>query len=238
MTISSTQNKVAIGGNGINTSFNFSFVGGDSTWLSVYYTDPYGNVTLLNSSQYTLYLNAAPAGSIWGVGGTVIYPLVGSAIPSGSLITIVREVPLQQTTSLTNQNALFPTAVERALDIEEMQVQQINELNSRAIVTPVADANAPTPLPAAAARAGKYMAFDQNGNPIVAAGTGITFYARTEFTATSGQTLFAVPYTVGFIQVWANGVLLSTGDYTASNGNSVTLNTGRLVGDNIVFIAS
>jgi hypothetical protein len=54
-----------------------------------------------------------------------------------------------------------------------------------------------------------------------------------EFTATGGQTLFTIAggYTVGTIQVFANGVQLASSDYTASNGTSVSLNTPRVSGD-------
>ena len=54
-----------------------------------------------------------------------------------------------------------------------------------------------------------------------------------EFTATGGQTLFTVAggYTVGTIQIFANGVQLASSDYTASNGTTVSLNTPRVSGD-------
>jgi hypothetical protein len=71
--------------------------------------------------------------------------------------------------------------------------------------------------------------------------TGITTTAYrtvTEFTATAGQTTFTPPsYTVGFISVYLNGVLLGSADYTASNGTTVVLTTGAAVG-NLVTIES
>lgn len=57
----------------------------------------------------------------------------------------------------------------------------------------------------------------------------------TEFTATSGQTLFTPPsYTVGFINVYRNGVRLGAADFTATNGTTVTLALGASLGDLIV----
>lgn len=54
----------------------------------------------------------------------------------------------------------------------------------------------------------------------------------TEFTATAGQTTFTPPaYTVNYINVYRNGVLLGTADYTATNGTSVVLAAGCVVGD-------
>jgi hypothetical protein len=54
----------------------------------------------------------------------------------------------------------------------------------------------------------------------------------TEFTATSGQTTFSVPsYTVGYINVYRNGVMLGTADFTATSGTTVVLAAGATAGD-------
>jgi len=54
----------------------------------------------------------------------------------------------------------------------------------------------------------------------------------TEFTATAGQTTFTVPsYTVGYISVYRNGVMLGTADFTATSGTTVVLATGATAGD-------
>jgi hypothetical protein len=71
---------------------------------------------------------------------------------------------------------------------------------------------------------------------IAAAGTSST-YTRTSFTATSGQTTFSVTYTVGYLQVYLNGVLLNGTDYTATNGTSVVLATGAASGDIVETVA-
>jgi hypothetical protein len=64
-----------------------------------------------------------------------------------------------------------------------------------------------------------------------------TAYTRTSFTATSNQTSFTVAYTVGFVEVYQNGVLLNAGDYTATNGTSVVLAVGATTGDIVETIA-
>lgn len=69
------------------------------------------------------------------------------------------------------------------------------------------------------------------------AGIGATTFTRTAFTATGGQTTFTVSYTVGYIQVYMNGVLLTASDYTASNGTSIVLATGAASGDIIETFA-
>lgn len=61
-------------------------------------------------------------------------------------------------------------------------------------------------------------------------------YTRTQVTATAGQTTFTVSYTVGYIWVHRNGVLLGTADYTATSGTSVVLASGAVAGDLIDFI--
>jgi hypothetical protein len=66
-------------------------------------------------------------------------------------------------------------------------------------------------------------------------GGGLT-YSRTSFTATAGQTTFTVTYTVANVQVYVNGILLATNEYTATNGTSVTLGTGASLNDTVDII--
>jgi len=63
-------------------------------------------------------------------------------------------------------------------------------------------------------------------------------YTRTNFTATAAQTTFSVDYTVGFIDVFMNGVKLIVGtDVTATSGSSIVLASGAAAGDLIETIA-
>jgi len=61
--------------------------------------------------------------------------------------------------------------------------------------------------------------------------TGGGTITRTDFTATAGQTVFTVSYTVGLIDVYRNGVKLATSDFTATNGTSFTLAVAANAGD-------
>jgi len=72
---------------------------------------------------------------------------------------------------------------------------------------------------------------------IPAAGVVNTAYRTvTEYTATTNQTTFTPPsYTVGFINVFRNGVLLGSADYTANNGTTVVLASGATAGDLIAI---
>jgi hypothetical protein len=67
-----------------------------------------------------------------------------------------------------------------------------------------------------------------------------------EYVATGGQTTFSGPdansvtlqYTVGALQVFLNGVLLSPGDdYTATNGTAVELASGATLNDVVSIVA-
>lgn len=65
--------------------------------------------------------------------------------------------------------------------------------------------------------------------------TNTAYRTVTEFTATASQTTFSTPsYTVGFINVYRNGVRLGAADFTASNGTTVVLTSGATAGDLIV----
>ena len=68
---------------------------------------------------------------------------------------------------------------------------------------------------------------------IPASGVTTTAYRTvTEFTATAGQTTFTPPsYTVGYLNVYRNGVLLGSADYTATNGTTVVLAAAASAGD-------
>jgi len=68
---------------------------------------------------------------------------------------------------------------------------------------------------------------------VPASGVTTTAYRTiTEFTATAGQTTFSTPsYTVGYLNVFQNGVRLGAADFTATSGTTVVLATGAAAGD-------
>lgn len=178
MTIATTASAQTVLGNSASTAFTFDFVGVSAGYISVVYTDPSGVSSSINSSDYTLALNSPLTNALWGVGGTLTYPLSGSAIPSGSSLTISRVLPDVQLTTIRNQGAMWPTVVERALDYVTMLVQQndqiVNDLNDRAYVVPADEAGiAETTVPSSSSRAGALFGWDAQGNPI-ATSAGIT----------------------------------------------------------------
>jgi hypothetical protein len=63
-------------------------------------------------------------------------------------------------------------------------------------------------------------------------------YTRTTYTATASQTTFSATYTVGYVDVYLNGVKLIVGtDFTATNGTSIVFTTGAAAGDSVEIIA-
>lgn len=125
MTVSTTASVATFLGNGITTTFTYSFIMGAATNAVVTYVDTAGSATVLGPSQYTLTINAAATGQLWGVGGTITYPISGSPIPDGASLTLGRIVPFKQDVSIRDQGAFYAQAVELALDNLEMQIQQI-----------------------------------------------------------------------------------------------------------------
>lgn len=83
-------------------------------------------MTLLSPSQYSLVLNPAAVGQIWGIGGTVLYPLSGPPIANGTSLTVARNLPLQQLVSIADQGDFSPQVIEEMGDTLEMQIQQIS----------------------------------------------------------------------------------------------------------------
>ena len=181
-TINSAANKTIALGNGSTTQFTFSFVGDQPGYISVIYTDTFGNETTLvqgsGPTQYQLTLNAAVSPGLWGIGGMVTYDPSGTPIAPGTSLTIIRALPYVQNISLLNLASLAAVsqAAETGLDQLEMQIQQISENINRVVAGPVSD---PTginyTLPPVAQRANLAVCNDSMGNIIACAvpATGI-----------------------------------------------------------------
>ena len=66
---------------------------------------------------------------------------------------------------------------------------------------------------------------------------GVAAYTTDLITATEGQTIFNSNYTVGYINVYLNGIrLLDTIDYIATNGTSIILTTAAVLDDVIEVV--
>lgn len=158
MTISTQQSSVVDQGNGIVTSFSYSFLIPSTGNATVISTSAGGTATTLSATQYTM----TGIGST--TGGTVTFVPGGSPLASGSYLSISRQLPLVQATSVSSQGSTF-AAIEAALDYEMMCIQQLQGEFSRTVMAPPGDP-AIGFLPPVGQRANQGMAFDANGNPI------------------------------------------------------------------------
>lgn len=154
-------------GNGVTTMFSFPFVGVVAQDIQVIFTNSSGIETVLNPSQYTIMFNPLVPGNLWSIGGSVTYPIGGSPIAVGTELTINRVVPFAQTVSINNQGAFYPQAVEQALDLLELQIQQLGTDSAYSLSVPIVDLVPPQILPVAALRANGVLAFDGVGQPII-----------------------------------------------------------------------
>lgn len=123
MTIRNQVSSVTAEGNGVTTSWTFTFLipTTASCQVQVYDTtvDP-ATTSSIGSSQFSV------SGIGVTTGGTLNYPLSGSALSTGQYLTISRVLPIVQETSIRNQGNFYPAAVESALDTLTMIAQQLN----------------------------------------------------------------------------------------------------------------
>jgi hypothetical protein len=241
MTLATTSNTTVVQGNGLTTSFDFTFPVPNASELFVYYTAVGLSPVLLSSSLY----------STTGVGtengGTVNYPLVGSPIPTGSSLTIQREVEYVQLTSLVNQSGYYPNVVENALDYLTMQTQQLAQTELLTIQVPLESSLANLILPTKSARADTLVGFDALGNAVtypVTASVGAgnltpegPFVSGVDFTpnVTTTLTLSQSYGTVANVRVQFDGVLQGFDQYSLS-GNNIVFTQPIPLGTSKVYI--
>ncbi|MET3122599.1 hypothetical protein AAKU67_002201 [Oxalobacteraceae bacterium GrIS 2.11] len=190
MISSTTRTAGPYSGNGSQTVFPFAFKVFQNSDVLVVQTDATGNVTnLALTSNYTVALNVSQDTS---PGGTVTMVIAPS---TGYLITLTSQVPLLQTTDLTNAGNFYPKAINNSLDYLTILIQQLYTSVLGALRFPIGDPAANNTLPSAAARANNLLGFDALGNPITV--------APTSGTATALQSLlslFSGSSLIGFIQ--------------------------------------
>lgn len=217
--------------NGAGTaSFAFTYVGAFAADNDVYLTTASSHQ--LSSGLFNLTLSATASGYVWGIGGTVTYPLSGPVISGGDQLTVVRNLPLLQTYPVPNQGAYPPQVVEAALDYEMMCLQDLKEQFDRTlrgtILGPPLDDLPPD-------RAGKCLAFDTLGQPVaVTCSSGTVgppgpsgtngLVKRTVFTSGSGTFTAQSTTTAVFIKIIGAGGGGSEGN--GANLNNVSIGVG------------
>lgn len=136
MTIPSTPRKAGpLNGNGVTTSFPFSFKVFAEEDIAVAIANAAKVETqLVLNTDYSVTLNANQETS---PGGSVTYPLTGSPLPTGSVLSIVGDVDYAQDLDLPSGGNYSPLALENQLDLMVMQIQQVDEAVGRSVKVPI-----------------------------------------------------------------------------------------------------
>lgn len=114
-----------VAGNGSTFTYNFPFVADAASDIMVSSIASNGVSSLLATNLYTLTINPPATNQLWGIGGTVTYPLTGIPLTSTQNLLIQRTLPYTQNTSVQNQGNYYAQVTEQALDTLEMQIQQL-----------------------------------------------------------------------------------------------------------------
>lgn len=181
MTVASETSSISYAGNGATTVFSIPFYFLANGDLDVYLTDSAGNISPQTlSTHYTL------AGAGTPTGGTLT---MLTAPASGSTVTIIRNPDVTQNVDYTANDAFPAETHETALDRLTMIAQRLAYQIARALRLPDGDTTAAssTLLSSSASRANKYLAFDSNGAPTVAASIGSTALTSALIAATANS---------------------------------------------------
>jgi hypothetical protein len=141
MTVSTTVFRADYTGNGSTTAFTVPFYFIDPAHLVVYRTQISTGVvtTLTLNSDYTV------SGTSVSTGGSITATV---APTSDQKISILRNIPLTQTTHYTTNDSFPSASHETALDTLCMQVQQVNEVTNRSFTLSPSTSGINTQFPA------------------------------------------------------------------------------------------
>lgn len=160
MTVSSTTARISYSGNGTSTIFAVPFYFLANSQLAVVLRSSAGVET-----PQVLGTNYTVTGAGVLTGGSITMTV---APPTGSTLVIARNVPLTQETDLQPNDRLPAETLEQSIDKLTMIAQQLDEANDRTLKYPVSDsASLSSVLPGSSDRAGKFLKFDNDGEPIV-----------------------------------------------------------------------
>lgn len=120
MTVSVQTSYIIYTGNGVTTTFPFTFRVDNTSHLYVKL------INIATAVETTLVLNTDY--SVTGIGnpsgGTVTYPISGSPMAATHKLKIERIVPLVQELAINNQSGFQPEVIEQSLDYMTMMIQQ------------------------------------------------------------------------------------------------------------------
>lgn len=245
MTISSTTRKAGpFIGNGVTTVFPFGFkvfAKGDVALLLI---DANGTETTLTlDSDYSVSINTDQTNA---PGGTITYPISGTPLQAAYKLVVLGDLPIEQQTDITNSGGFYPQIIEDMLDRATIQIQQVAETVSRAIVVGASDTSTPA-LPTSAARANTILGFDSLGAletlPITASvGAGDlrtdTFVGGVDYTAgvSNSVTLSRAPGSLANIEVFFDAAYQGPENFQSLVGAVLTFTAAIPVGVQRVYV--
>lgn len=225
MTIPSTARKAGpLLGTGVQTAWPFTFKVFAESDIAVAIANALGTETaLVLDTDYSVSLNANQDTS---PGGTVTYPISGTPLATGSVLSIVGDLDYDQPLDLPSGGNFSPLALENELDRLAMQIQQLRETVSRSILLPVTSDAAPSlPVP----EANQLIGWDATGStlqnvPLSALTTAVAYgtFRYDTFTGDGVTTEFPLtsdPAAVGNLDVAVDGLTMMPGaDYALASG--------------------
>lgn len=161
MTVQTNTNVASFNGNGVTQIFPIAFKFNNDTDLIVLLVDDAtGAVSQLTlNSDYTVSGEGDEEGGLINV---VVAPALGQRLK------VTRVVDIRQLTDLRNQGKFFAEVHEDAFDLLTMIAQQHESGIKSALRVAESDPE-PARIPAVAQRAGKLLAFNQDGDPTTVA---------------------------------------------------------------------
>ena len=125
MTVHTTTVKQQYTGNSSTRVWTYVFPCADEDWLKLYVTE--GSTTTQVLNDYTVDLDDK----------TITYPVSGTPLTSQQTLTILREVPLEQSLDLVNQGTIEAEALEAEFDEIVQMLQGLDEKLGRCIMAGV-----------------------------------------------------------------------------------------------------
>lgn len=240
MTISATSRRAGpFLGNDSSTAFAFSFKVFSTADITVTIANSAAVETeLVLDTDYTVTLNPNQDTS---PGGVVTYPISGTALPTGSRLSIVGNLPYDQPLDIPAGGNFNPVAIENEFDRLAMQVQQLREVADRSITASVTSSvSGELPVP----QAGYLLGWDQSNTAIINYSidelTGTAAYATWVYDTFTGNgikkvyTLQKSPGNIANCDVSLDGqTLVPITDFTVS-GATLTFVTAPSSGAEIL----
>ena len=156
--VSGTSRAGPFAGTGTLTELPFGFRVQSAQDLKVVRINAGGSLTTL-----ALGTDYAVNGIGNASGGTVV---LTKALPAGETVTIIRTLAFTQNTDLFNAGPFLAQTLEDMVDRSVMLAQQLDERVMRSPHVPIGDTATNLTLPSKVERAGKVVAFDNDGNLI------------------------------------------------------------------------